>query len=309
LAYRGITVQDCQVFDINDNDDVPTVPAITHCSGINTTGGVADVFIHHNLIGWIGYKDDLTAMLGNGISLSDSCQASYNTIWAVKNGIQTYSGTREHLITNNFLDYCYTCGIYLYESDNSTVHNNSLRMMATYGIYCSNADKNSIHNNNFMLRTGNTLVDFDSTTAFIQEAGTSNNNDIQLNNFDFYAGTVTWIVANPVGDDTIIKNNKVANPHGVQGNPFLAANTSISWIGDTATPTASTDYEIMHSDCLISSTDSGNTDCAILIKNPVGTQINATAFSTLEAYFVPVGYKVNWGAFTGAAPTVKTLFL
>lgn len=302
LAFRGVTVQDCQVFDINDQDGVPGTPAITHCSGINTTGGAADIFIKNNFIGWIGYVDDMTDSLGNGISLSDSCIAEGNVIWAAKNGIQTYAGTKDHVITNNFIDFTYTTGIFLDQSDMATVHNNTIRFPYGYGIYISDADKNSIQNNKFILRATY------SSLCFINEIGTSDYNSVLSNNCE-HNGTVTWITINPCGDHSIFRNNQGHQPLGGIGTPFKAANTSISWIGNLATPTASTDYTVMHSDCIITSTNSGNANNAILIKNPAGATINPTPLSTLDGYYLPAKYKINWGAFTGAAPTVNIGFI
>jgi len=104
---------------------------------------------------------------------------------------------------------------------------------------------------------------------------------------------------------SILRNNYGVNPYGKITNPFY--NTSpygIGLKGTAATPTASRTYNIQNLDCIISSTNSGNADNAIQIKDPAGNNVNPTTLSTLDGYFLPIRYQINWGAFTGAAPTV-----
>jgi hypothetical protein len=73
--------------------------------------------------------------------------------------------------------------------------------------------------------------------------------------------------------------------------------------GATATPAASTDYMVYGTDLFVTSTDSGNADAAILVKDSGGNTVIGPV-STLSKEYVPLGYQVNWGAYTGAAPTV-----
>ncbi len=125
-----------------------------------------------------------------------------------------------------------------------------------------------------------------------------------------------WIVVDPSAlsrpTPTIKSNNFVSYTTGAiippnstkATNPFHVASATISPFGTSASPTASTTYQVWGMDLIISSTNSGNNNNAILIYDKVGNQINPTALSTLDAYYLPIGYKINWGAFTGTAPTV-----
>ncbi|GAH32680.1 unnamed protein product, partial [marine sediment metagenome] len=106
------------------------------------------------------------------------------------------------------------------------------------------------------------------------------------------------------GYPNYIRGNRGYNPIGVIANPFDVVNDVVGLpAGGTASPVASTDYIVIGVDVIISSTDSGNNNCAIVIKDPTGNTINPAVLSTLDAYFIPIGFQVNWGAFTGAAPT------
>ena len=112
-----------------------------------------------------------------------------------------------------------------------------------------------------------------------------------------------------VGAGTIIKDNHGFNPVGKIANAFDTTNDRIEIGGDAAVPAASTVYTVCNMDVLISSTDSGSADNAILIKDPGGNVINPAALSTLDAYYVPRNHQVDWGAYTGAAPTVVVSFV
>lgn len=119
-------------------------------------------------------------------------------------------------------------------------------------------------------------------------------------------GTAALIMRN---QHSACYNNIGYNPVGLKAAPFDAANGFIEVDGSSATPTASTDYVIKNMDVLIYSSDSGNTDNAIIIDDPNGVQVNQVALSTMDAQYVPRGYIINWGAFTGAAPTCKVVFI
>jgi hypothetical protein len=95
-----------------------------------------------------------------------------------------------------------------------------------------------------------------------------------------------------------------SNPFGLLANPFLTANNIVGlYEYGVSAPVASTNYYITGCDLIITSTDSGNSDCAIIVKDPYGNTI-VTGLHTLTQMFLPVGYYINWGAFTGVAPTV-----
>ena len=105
-------------------------------------------------------------------------------------------------------------------------------------------------------------------------------------------GTTTAITS------TILEANKGYNPVGKTTN-FVLGSTFAVW-GTSATVVASTDYVIQTTDVLITST--GGTAVSITIKDNLGNTIQS-GLTTLTAYQVVQGYKVNFGAFSGA-PTV-----
>ena len=298
-AYREAYIRDCIIYDIFDNDDTVGVPVENNCVGIKST--FADVYITNNIIGWIGY-DWAGDPEGYGIVAEDSTIVDGNVIWVTDTGIFTLSGSSDQVIINNFVDFAYDVGIYIYETDRATVHNNTIRIPYADGIFLQNADKNSVQNNHFILR------DTFTTNRYIVESGTSDYNSIR-NNMVKSDGTVSVAEIDIVGSHSSVRDNYGFSFIGGGGTWFEDTDDIISAVAsDSATPTASTDYTVCNSAIMIKSTDSGNTNCAILIKAENGTAMN-TAASTLDGVYVPEGYMINWGAFTGAAPTVVISFV
>jgi len=128
------------------------------------------------------------------------------------------------------------------------------------------------------------------------------------------SGTSGYITITANSTGTIIKDNTGFQPIGIIANPFsdtadVFTHEAAVLGGAAAAPTASTDYTVQSIPIIISSTDSANTDCAIVIKDPAGNSVLQAALSTVDYLHVPPGYMVNWGAFTGAAPTVTVSFL
>ncbi len=111
-----------------------------------------------------------------------------------------------------------------------------------------------------------------------------------------------------VNPNGIVKDNMGHNPVGVIANPFDAANSYLAENGTAATPVASTDYTVIHNDMKISSSNSGNANCAIMLKDQNGVDVLLAALGTIQEMYVPRGFMLNWGAFTGAAPTVIAAF-
>ena len=125
------------------------------------------------------------------------------------------------------------------------------------------------------------------------------------------------------GEKTIIRNNRLGQSvyfcnYWAYTTAYIQGNVGFNPVGLIATPigtakigasgsgtavTASTDYVVTITDCFITSTNSSNANNAILIKDNLGNTIIGPV-STLTAQFVPVDYKINWGAFTGTAGTV-----
>jgi hypothetical protein len=112
-----------------------------------------------------------------------------------------------------------------------------------------------------------------------------------------------------LGKNIIVKNVKGYNPYGKQttgtpGIPAFSANAAgiVAYdAGDlSTTPSASTNYTIYNLDMIITST--GGTGVNITIYDPNGNTV-ASGLTSLTAMYLPVGYKINFGAFT-VAPTV-----
>jgi len=102
-----------------------------------------------------------------------------------------------------------------------------------------------------------------------------------------------------------VVNTKGENPKGLVTNPF--DNDSPYAIGitdDVAVPTASRAYVVVGQDILITAANSANTDNAILVKDAAGNTVVGPV-GTLSAQFVPCGWTINWGAFTGVAGAVS----
>lgn len=112
----------------------------------------------------------------------------------------------------------------------------------------------------------------------------------------------------------VIKDNIGLNPFGLISTPFDTSGTTrivVAPFGDEAAPTASNAYLVQCTGIYIISTDSGNTDCSIDVKDVNGNALISGA-STLgtanDPLWIPRGYTINWGAFTGTAPTVTVYF-
>lgn len=99
----------------------------------------------------------------------------------------------------------------------------------------------------------------------------------------------------------VVKDNNGINPINKLTNPFAAAAVGLN--GSAAVPTASTDYIVYGCDIWITAANSTNSNNSITIKDGAGNTVQS-ALSTLTALYVPIGWKINWGAFTGTAGAV-----
>jgi hypothetical protein len=96
-----------------------------------------------------------------------------------------------------------------------------------------------------------------------------------------------------------IANLKGFNPLGNISNPFNNTNNTVGLNGGEAVA-ASKDYTVKSVDVIISA--SGGTGVSIIVKDPAGNAI-CSGLTSLAPTILPVGYKINFGAFT-VAPTV-----
>lgn len=153
-------------------------------------------------------------------------------------------------------------------------------------------------------RISDDIVDGNShTDYYIDTAATTTLTDCKATQCS--VRNMATAVFNEAGGHFDKKNIYGFNPLGAITNPFDTTDNTIGHpAGNAASPSASTDYTVRGVDVYISSTDSGNTDCAIMLKDPSGNNLLQSTLSTIQDMYIPLGYKLNWGAFTGAAPTV-----
>ena len=101
--------------------------------------------------------------------------------------------------------------------------------------------------------------------------------------------------------DVCVKDNAGLNPINRITNHTNTTQNQIGFYGGTtATVVASTDYTIVGSNVLITST--GGTGVSITLKDGAGNTV-ASALTTLTAQTIPLGFKINWGPFS-VAPVV-----
>lgn len=133
----------------------------------------------------------------------------------------------------------------------------------------------------------------------------SNQNSIMDNSFGHGNFGTNKIFMSTSSQTSMITDNLGWNPVGVVASPFSTiANTIVPMGGNAAKPSPSIDYVIRNTPIVISST--GGTGVSITIKDATGNTITSRV-TTLSYAYIPVGYRVNFGAFS-IAPTVKIGF-
>lgn len=104
------------------------------------------------------------------------------------------------------------------------------------------------------------------------------------------------------GSGAIARDNIGFNPTGVQSTPWDNVNDNFGQPdGDTANPLASTDYTCQGVDCTVYVAGDG-TGVTLVLKDPSGTAIVTYTTDTAVVVWVPIGYQLNFGAFS-VAPT------
>ena len=113
-----------------------------------------------------------------------------------------------------------------------------------------------------------------------------------------------WVYIN-FTDNIIFKNNMGYNPTGQNlWHPFDSISNSVSAIvysGGSKSPSANTDYTVVHSDIFI--TCSGGTGVTITIEDSDGNTM-ASDLSRLSNEYLPVGSRINFGSFETAPTTM-----
>ncbi|MDA4115263.1 MAG: hypothetical protein OK442_01755 [Thaumarchaeota archaeon] len=113
-----------------------------------------------------------------------------------------------------------------------------------------------------------------------------------------------FLTVSGTNSDIVIRDCPGFNPLNQVANPFGTASSGVLGFGGAAAvPVASKDYVVIYSDIFISAANSSNNDNSITIKDGAGNTVQP-GLSTLTALYVPAGYKINWGPFTGTAGAV-----
>ena len=184
-------------------------------------------------------------------------------------------------------------GIYLDNTHGSTIYGNS--------IYHSIPNPNSIGIRLYRYCDQNSILSnvIDDFPYGIELTGTQNNENLIMGNT--IRGATNPVFVKPASNSgNIIRSNIGFNPVGVIPLPFETTSATIGLEGDESVPAANTDYVVAGVDIFI--TSSGGTGVSIAIKDQNDNMV-AFGLATLTAQFLPVGYKINFGAFT-SAPTV-----
>lgn len=135
--------------------------------------------------------------------------------------------------------------------------------------------------------------------------GFSTQNTITTNSFGNGNFGMGKVFVSATSQTSIVDSNPGWNPVGVVLRPFVPTQNTISPMGGAlSAPAANTDYTVRVAPIMITST--GGSDISITIKDG-SDNIVASGLSTLSAQYVPVGYKINFGAYS-VAPTVTVAF-
>lgn len=322
LASYGIWFEGSDHIKIQNN----TISNVKDdCISLNSS---SDVIVENNVCGGAFEAD---SWWSSGIEVEDGCNdiiVRSNICVSREMGITlhvhlTATLVTRVIITKNITRLNSKAGIYLEgrpddgaDITNVTIEGNT-SLDDFQGIFLDRANECTIENNMVISATADSIwIDHGEDNLVEGNMLISSNDGIDIRNSDSITVNEN-LIKNSVAYDihltdvtnVNIRDNLGYNPVGKIANPFDTTNNLIELGGTAAAPAASTDYIVCNCDIIISSTDSGDTNNAILIKDPGGNQINPSALSTLDAYYVPVGYKINWGAFTGAAPTVVVAFV
>lgn len=139
---------------------------------------------------------------------------------------------------------------------------------------------------------------------FINTAGTSVIRDWKVHHNEVINVTTLMNVNTGSYDNKF--NDNSFNPINQIATPFDNTNDRIGWlVGNSAVPASNKTYTVMNTPLKLSSSDSGSADCEINIYDGDSVQINLTAdMSTIEMVYLPIGFQISWGVYTGANPTV-----
>lgn len=310
----------------------PSNPALSSQDGIlidDSLGNIFDMYIDHVgafTCGGNGINNNSSS--GNLKLWIDACYMENNEL----NGyLQTFGDTvrlRDSYVYSNAQR-----GINIVTAGTAMIEGNMVWQNATEGINLQSVGSAAlVTNNDFVDNGSNTKANVLINSVHGHGLIFNNNTIVEdraSNLAALYGMQLSWQIAGDISHNSIygtyhtqpvifqigsssnfitFKTNYGANPSGLITNPFLPGNVIIPFASapsnGVAVPTASTDYVINATDVFITSANSSNSNNAIVVKDGAGNTVSSPG-STMTAQYVPSGYKVNWGAFTGTAGAVS----
>ena len=272
---------------------------------IGNNGSVGNQFVYDNQV-FSNLGAVQIAANGNGNSIHGN--HIYGTIPAWSNCIEILNGTGSRIFDNSMAaaNGANVIGINLTGSgnyNNIEVSNNQIiTFIGTPYAAFINAPSGGGTGYNCNFANNYIHVDGGSTLANGFFLAPLTSGSMTGNNFNVAGSISNYVTGSTSG--YYIRNNPGFNPVGQFSNAIGVGTIGLGGAGSTVT--ASTDYTVIDVDCFINTTNSSNTNCTVTIKDSGGNTIQTLTGATLPTYriFLPIGYKINWGAFTGTAPTV-----
>lgn len=282
----GVVIRDCFISS-------PSPFTITgHGAGIAGYGALENVFDRVLVYGiWDGYN----------MSSKSGVQPNFNQ-WSggkVKyshNGIYIDGGSVsgiKNVIDSVDISIAYN-GIVLARASETTVSNNWFESITNYSLVIGKrtanpafSQANVIMQNNF--GSANGLID-NAWFTMVHDNNFNTGNPVTIGNVSVYSN--------------FYNNNgyypgRISSPFGTVGW-YSIAYVGLCGANCTAAPAASTAYSAQGMNLYV--TSSGGTGISITIKNFHGTTVYS-GVATITNFYLPNGYSINFGAFSGA-PTV-----
>ena len=242
-------------------------------------------------------------MVGN--RFSENVPSSTDCVWIGISG----QGVSDYIINENSIHHCTGDGMEITDgnSGGSNVHRGIISNNAFYdnsvnpttsfvGLRITGTTRNTLFTNNLAYDSHSGGSKTQNNGIFI---GSSTSNNEYLNN-DVRGNTSPNGFTGTFNSGDIAINNQGFNP--VNDIASFIITTFIGKCGTGTTIAASTDYVVCVTPVFLTST--GGTAVSITVKDGAGNTVTGlSGLATITAQYLPIGYKINFGAFSGA-PTV-----
>jgi parallel beta-helix repeat protein len=286
-GYAGILLNSTQHTQISGNH-------VALCTGNGIDNTATHGLAGNNII----YNNDISQNTGVGISVSagtSNLQITNNLVWfGESNGIDIDGGSVLILITGNLVDHNTLFGIHL----------GSCAYMTVIGNQVTNNGQTADNSYDGIALTGPVQDFVVSGNVVLSSVANRQRNGIAVNN-NCTNGTVATNTISNSGTlnlsiytaNVTFRNNIGGNPVGQFSNPVNTTTDTIGTYGTGTAVVASTDYRISGVDCFV--TAGGGVGTAIIVKDAQGNALTGT-LTALTTQWLPVGYKINFGAFSVA---------